>query len=219
MALRQPLQVLLVEGPDDMHVFWNLFERHSIAQTFEVKPKGGVSKLIEELDVELLASDLAILGIVVDADANIAGRWQSLRAKLQGAGYSSVPESPGEGGTVVVQEHLPRVGIWIMPDNRLGGAIEDFIAHLVPPGDALWPYAVACVQAIEPPERRFAHRVAKANIHTWLAWQESPGTPMGAAIKQRYLESNSPEAQAFLAWIRRLFEHGPIEGGEQVSAE
>ena len=52
------------------------------------------------------------------------------------------------------------------------------------------------------------HR-SKALIHTWLAWQQNPGRPMGTAIKAGYLQHDAPIALAFVAWLRRLFEIPP----------
>lgn len=198
-------QVLLVEGINDLHVFCNLFERHEIPETFRVKNKEGITKLLDELDVELLASDLKSLGVVVDADTHIEGRWQSLLHHLENCGYQDLPTAPDANGTLIVQAGLPKIGIWLMPDNRLGGTLEDFIAYLIPAGDNLWDYAKQVVAAIEPDKRLFKSHVAKANIHTWLAWQEQPGTPMGSAIKAQYLDSDAVHVVAFVNWIKKLF--------------
>ena len=48
--------------------------------------------------------------------------------------------------------------------------------------------------------------VAKARIHTWLAWQEEPGKPLGQAITKKFFDSSAPQAQQFIDWIRNLFE-------------
>ena len=55
-------------------------------------------------------------------------------------------------------------------------------------------------------ERRFAevHR-SKALMHTWLAWQDDPGTPIGLAITKRYFDPETPHATAFVEWLSRLF--------------
>jgi hypothetical protein len=78
---------------------------------------------------------------------------------------------------------------------------------LIPQGDLLWSRAKESVAAIPEGERRFS-RVAqsKAAIHTWLAWQKEPGTPLGQAITARYLDSQAPHAQQFVNWVQRLFE-------------
>ena len=70
--------VLLVEGKDDQHVFFSLLEFHRIPEVFRIKDKQGIDNLLGTLDVELLASELEQLGIVVDADIDIASRWQRI---------------------------------------------------------------------------------------------------------------------------------------------
>jgi hypothetical protein len=59
-------------------------------------------------------------------------------------------------------------------------------------------------------ERRFPVRhVAKANIHTWLAWQEEPGKPIGQAITKKYLDAGAPHALKLIAWLRALYDLDP----------
>lgn len=117
-----------------------------------------------------------------------------------------MPEVPDPSGTIIDDESLPRLGVWIMPDNVLPGMLEDYMAFLVPDGDPLLVRAGNCVDEIPAEERRFAavHR-SKALIHTWLSWQEDPGTPLGLAITKRYFESEARYVSEFLAWLTRLF--------------
>jgi hypothetical protein len=199
---------LLVEGKDDLYVVCSLLEHYDVPDVFKVKSKDGVENLLETLDVELEESGLVCMGILVDADQDLAARWQSLRDKLLRFGYADVPRNPDPLGTVIAQDDLPMVGVWIMPDNRLPGMLEDFVGLLVPDGDhPLWERAGRAVDDIPPEEKKFPpERRSKAHIHTWLAWQEEPGKPMGLAITARYLDPNVVEARAFIAWLRRLFE-------------
>ena len=48
--------------------------------------------------------------------------------------------------------------------------------------------------------------VMKAQVHTFLAWQDEPGRPMGESITRRYFQINVPKALNFVEWIRKLFE-------------
>ncbi len=48
-------------------------------------------------------------------------------------------------------------------------------------------------------------RHSKAKIHTYLAWQEEPGKPMGQAITAKVLHAESETAKVFVEWIKRLF--------------
>ncbi len=94
-----------------------------------------------------------------------------------------------------------------MPDNTLPGMLENFVAHLIPDEDPLVEKAEGCLREIEHDglHRYKATHHSKAFIHTWLAWQETPGMPMGQAITIRALKHNQPLAKAFVSWLNRLF--------------
>jgi hypothetical protein len=200
-------RVLVVEGPDDKHVFLAILKRYQFAPSFEIKDEGGFEKLLARLSVRLKpGTDVKRIGVVVDADANVMARWQILKGTLNRAGYESAPDEPDPAGSIVDHEILPRVGVWIMPNNTLPGMLEDYLTFLVPAGDVLFERASRCISDIPVDERRFADvHSTKALIHTWLAWQEDPGTPLGLAITKRYFESDGPHVQAVLARLNRLF--------------
>lgn len=199
-------RILWVEGKSDAIVFSNLFQHHGLPHEFSVVAKDSVDAVLPAFRVQLKASDLECFGIVVDAETDLDARWRSVSNTLAHAGYSGIPEMPTPDGTVVVGEELPRFGIWIMPDNVMPGMLEHFVEFLVPSDDVLWPRDKACVDDIPGNERLLVeqHRI-KAQIHTWLAWQQEPGTPMGAAITKRYLDADSEHARRFINWVRRLF--------------
>lgn len=75
--------VLLVEGKDDDSVFYHLSNHHQIQGGFRIKKKNGINQLVDELDVELDASGLERLGVVVDADVDLTARWQAQAAVLR----------------------------------------------------------------------------------------------------------------------------------------
>jgi hypothetical protein len=197
-------QVLLVEGKNDHHLIKNLLAVHKI-ENLTIRPKNGLDLLCSDLPTELKASELLSLGVVVDSDQTPSSRWDSLRHALSAAGYTNVPPAPDQIGTIVQQADYPRVGIWLMPDNRTTGKLEDFVRMLVPSNDQLWIRAEQCVESIPNSLRRFRPvDLPKVYVHTWLAWQEEPGYPMGAAVTRKYLDCDSPQAQAFVNWVRRL---------------
>jgi hypothetical protein len=203
-------RILLVEGPDDEHVLKHLCGNRGVPPLDEVKPHDGVDQLLESFPVRLKASEYGdIVGVVVDADIDIAARWQSLRDKLTGLGYPDAPTHPTPGGTILGPPDgtlLPRVGIWIMPDNQGHGILEDFLRFLVPEGSKLFDHVRSSVAAIPPGEQRFGQLAEpKAIIHTWLAWQEEPGRPLGTAITARYLDPNVVQVDVLVSWLNRLY--------------
>ena len=237
---KPPSTLLLVEGPDDEHVVKSICGRMQIGRIDEIRfkhnlhstdkePPRGKEALLKALPnyLESRGEELTALGVLVDADDNLATSWQSIIHTLHQHGYTDLPEHPDLAGTIIPPPQkaiqppqpgnigasplgdtnplpLPRVGIWIMPDNQLGGTLEDFLKFLVPEGDPLLPYAEQTLDNL--PDTRFTspHR-PKALMHTWLAWQSEPGKPYGQAINAKYLNTDLPIAKTFANWLRRTF--------------
>jgi len=202
-------KLLLVEGTDDEHVVRHLCRHHGLEDAFEIKDCGGFDQLRKDFPVRLKASEINAIGVLVDANTNIQARWDSLRNHLVSAGYNSVPRLPVREGFAAEPPPdtlLPRVGIWLMPDNSANGALEDFLSLLVPMSDPLLDHARVSIDGIPAEHRLFKDRDAKkALIHTWLAWQQEPGRPYGTAIKAGYLDAGEPKIADFVKWLRKLF--------------
>lgn len=205
---------LLVEGNDDRHVVWHLCKEHALPEKFTVEMAEGITELLDGLTIRIRAPGLRILGIMVDADENVTSRWQAIRdrlqdnGKLQGLTYTTVPAAPPSGGWISAEPDRPRIGVWIMPDNQQPGKLEDFAVGLIPGSDRLLTKAELVLQEIDTAGLRLysATDQPKALIHTWLAWQQEPGQPLGTAITARSLRHNAPLALAFVDWLRRLFD-------------
>src|SRR5437016_11088725 len=141
-------KILLVEGNDDEHVLKHICGERGVGMLDEVKPQGDVQRLLENFPVRLKESDVEALGVVIDADTDLAARWQSLRDRLATAGYPSVPAQPAPTGTILPPPSdslLPRAGIWIMPDNQAKGILEDFLHFLIPMGSRLFSHVKSSV--------------------------------------------------------------------------
>ena len=204
-------KILLVEGTDDEHVLKHICGNRDIPHLDEVEKYGSVEKLIESIGVRLplLIEEGDVVGIVIDADTEISDRWKSIRNRIISVGYQNVPDQPDSDGTILdppAGTYLPRLGVWIMPNNQISGILEDFLRFLVPQPNILFDHAKVSVAAIPEGERRFKQLdEPKAVIHTWLAWQKKPGFPFGKAITARFLDPNVPEVDVLAAWLKRLF--------------
>ena len=199
--------IMLVEGSDDFHLLFHFMEVHKLMGICTVFNGTGINDLLKELDVRIKLGDVKQIGIVVDADESAQSRWESIKDTLSKYDYDAVKTSPlDKNGTLIKKDRLPTIGIWIMPDNQNTGMVEDFVKTLIPPTDVLWPLAIQCVDDLPAGQRRFipAHTL-KAEIHTWLAWQEDPGRPMGQALSKKYLNAKAPAGMTFASWIRELF--------------
>lgn len=196
-------RVLLVEGQNDMHVVRHIWLRHyTTGPTFGISIKDDVNSLLRSIRGEVLREDRTVVGILLDADDHPAYRWQSVRDKLRSAHVDSPNKLPPSG---VIIDQVPRVGVWMMPDNQLPGELEDFIEKMIPPTDPVWPLSHSYIDGIPIGNRKFAQgKILRAKVHAWLATREDP-RPMGTAIRARDLDVHGPLGAAFLSWLNRLF--------------
>ncbi len=218
--MARPRSQLLVEGPDDYHFFGHFCvqrgrplgwkdSRDQSQFAFEIHPCGGYPDILDVLKQWIRDIECPQVGIVCDADLVPADRWHALRHILEQQGYSP-PQMPDPAGTIVPHpDDQPTVGVWIMPDNQLPGMLEHFAEFLVPDSDGnpSWLKAGDVVSRLTPAEHRFAaNDRQKAIVHTWLAWQEEPGTPLGQAVTKRYLDPQLPLGNLLADWLLCLSE-------------
>ncbi len=209
---------LLVEGNEDKRVIPELIEKNGIAwgskqnSIVYIQALEGYVQLTDPdvISVQLNASGLQALGILIDADEQPSSRWQSIR----NAARQSIPDFPDqlpEAGLIHQAQNSGgdpvKFGIWMMPDNRLEGMLETFLANLITiEQQELWQYAQEIVSIVTtklPPFK--ATHIDKANIYTWLAWQAPPGRQLHQAIQERILKPEHSTAQAFVTWFRDLY--------------
>ena len=209
-------RMLLVEGETDKRVVPFLMEANGVEweksdEPVHIKPCNGVEELLKPgvVEAELLASGLEALGVMVDANGDASDRWSRIKT-LCGDRFGVLPDwIPQNGLEVIHLETDVRFGVWIMPDNRSSGMLEDFLIRLIPEDEdsrGLYELAGRCVAEAARSGAPFkcAHRT-KAEIYTWLAWQDEPGRQLHQAVHHRVLDPERPESQPFVRWFRQLF--------------
>ena len=196
-----PAKLLLVEGSDDVQVVRHLVSANIPDLHFEIWARQGVDELIRAIPLQYLAQGRVALGILVDADDNLAFRWNDVASSLRVVGVE-LPREPVLGGTII--DTGKRVGVWVMPDNTSSGELEDFIFKMIPQPDPVWLRAERFIDDIPVDDRKFLeHKSLRAKVHAWMATRSRP-RPMWSGISENdlVLETNST---AFLNWLRRLF--------------
>jgi hypothetical protein len=138
----------------------------------------------------------------LDADEGVEQRWDQLKYRLGKVLGAAVPRRPDPKGTLLRIPDGPLFGVWIMPDNRLPGMLENFLAFLVPNNDSLLPRVDGFLEEIKTIRRFSESHLPKARIHCWLALQKEPGKPLGQAITARYLDASREVADPFVQWLR-----------------
>jgi len=196
---------LLVEGNDDQHVIWALCRKFNLLEIFDVIDCEGIKNIYDAIPVRFKQSNIETLGIIVDADINLHDRWASIKNLLSGQGFPVPDDLPTEG--LVLSKGDIKAGVWIMPDNNVNGMLEDFLSFLIPTNDPLLPVVDTTLDEIENNKLnkyQLTHK-SKARIHSWLSWQEDPGTPMGLSITKRYLTTDNERCERLINWLKELF--------------
>lgn len=217
--------VLLVEGQSDKHLIWQLCNQHasqfctardgdkftvtlpSESKSFQLVEKGNRSDLIKSIRLEVRVPDRRVIGILADADDDAQRCWTQVAKEFEKTDID-LPTYPRSGGTIVettILSRVLRVGIWIMPDNKSRGELEDFVFLMVPDRDRVWPLSREYIRAIPPSDRKYAkEKVRKAKLYAWLAARKEPGR-MGAAVGAGDLQTDGTLCQEFLSWLAELF--------------
>ena len=207
---------LWVEGSDDDHTIRHLLIRHGVdydhkpwpARVPSIEQAGDKDRLLRTVRLSVSASSGRAVGFVLDADSSLQDRWRAMLSRLREAGVDAPQDMPPEGFVGESRTYRTRVGVWLMPDNQQDGALEDFLRTLVDEADELLPHAQeSTTQAKQRHGANFRDvDEQKAVLHTWLSWQEVPGLPYGTAIRAQYFRPDSPAAERFVAWFRRVFQ-------------
>ena len=198
--------VLIVEGQDDKHVVRHLWRRErGVEPDFTIIDKDGDDQVLRSIGQEVRVRNRQVVGIMLDANGDVEGRWQAIRDRLRAAEIDA-PDMHSPTGTLINEsDRKPRVGIWIMPDNESGGELEDFVASMIPSGDPVWPLAQNYIDSIPTAAQKFAaQKETRAVVYAWLAAREEP-RQMGLAIGARDLSVDGELCRRFTAWLDRLF--------------
>ncbi|MEA5420677.1 DUF3226 domain-containing protein [Spirulina sp. CCNP1310] len=208
-------KILLVEGVEDLRIIPKLIEANGVPwvkakqPVVFIDPCNGYDNLVNPdlIATWLQASGLLALGIIIDADENPEERWQSIR----NASLNNIPDLPKslpEEGLIHITAQGIRFGIWMMPDNKICGMLETFIAYMIPStAEELWQFAQTVTREAQTKGAKFkAVHEDKAKIYSWLAWQNPPGRQLHQAIKQRILTPQNPDAQKFVTWFKKLYQ-------------
>ena len=200
-------RVLLTEGKNDCFVIASLCSVHDVPENFGLYDSGSDAMALKRLSALIAGSEpVEVVGIVLDADnPNMQSKWLSVKNRLIKLGYD-MPDSPDLDGTIIIRENLPKVGLWLMPNNNIDGMLEDFCRTLA--SDSAIDFAQTC--AIEAKEKGYSSfkdvHLSKSIIHTFLAWQDEPGMPLGQAITSNTLDATQPSAIQFIDFLKLLFE-------------
>lgn len=222
-----PTLRLLCEGSSDIFFIANF---KNLSGLEHLKPTGeptsdnldgqGESYVFKQLPKALGISGLRSLGVVLDADNNMQGKWKKVADLLKAKGiekYNSnfdLPEIRKEG--IVVDFERFKFGLWFWPDNERAGDLETLLEELIGEDNGFELSKTTVKQVLEHKFSLLEEKDSrKAQIYTWLGFQKEPGRPIGLAVKNKYINLFQSDGKTlknetlilFKSWLQRLYTH------------
>ena len=204
--------LLLVEGIDDRHAISHIFCSATDGKpAFSIEDCGNDTAVLEKLSSVVVGSEntKSVLGAVLDADADtgVAARLQSIRRLLESA-YEIPEVFPPEGLILkprADRDRLPKIGVWLMPDNVRDGIFEDLLrAAMAPESEKYISSVVDKAKDDQMASFRDVER-SKAIVKTYIAWRDPKMKNLGEAISGKHFDNLAPACRSFLGWLNRLF--------------
>jgi hypothetical protein len=209
---------LIVEGHDDLFSVAGLM-RHYVNWPDNkeevpvwIEVANGASSILQKDYISTLVknSTTKVLGVMLDADLDAGARYDSFKNLCVGL-FPKIPKQLPAEGLIVDNDDGKRIGLWVMPDNASKGAIEVFLKYLVPDAsDKEWQHAVKATSEAKKLGCKYKDcHLDKANLYSWLAWQDEPGQSPGNALTKKILDPRASTAKPFVKWFMDLYSLQP----------
>lgn len=213
--------ILLVEGQADKSFFVELCKHLKLTVHVDVftprdaghthDTKQAAFSILTNYLRQLADGQTERLAIVVDADKAVDGggfenTLTQLNQHINIEGYALRASTTPNGLLFAHNDGLNDIGAWIMPNNADEGALEHWIqSNLHPSESALMMHAQASINQIPGGPKFKDIRRVKAEVATWLAWQEAPDHGLWQAVKPGLLNEAAPQMQALKTWLETVF--------------
>lgn len=215
--------ILLVEGEADRGFFEVLCKSQGLNMRINVASprKYGASRDTKQAVLNILPMLLdglidredGRLAVIVDADSDKHGGGFSrtvkqFKEKVADYGYlcPAIGNTPPGGLLFQHDDGLNDLGLWVMPNNRDEGMLEHWLAQCILAEERpRFDHASSVIDDLPFDPKFKPLRRQKAEIATWLAWQERPGEGLYNALEAGLVDNETPLYQALVNWLERIF--------------
>lgn len=221
-------RIVLVEGDTDREAAAQLLRPLGVdfgrtKSRWPIQSKESKEKVLAAIPVELesrskqnstATSAVSALGIVIDADDDAKATWQAVRNLLvdhHGGRQNLMPSAPiGRPAlfSSLLNDSL-MIGVWLMPDNRNVGTLEDFLLgaaacksgltyswEVTPGGLASWS-----------PRQRTQNEITKAVFGCYRSFGPNPDASYGTNIAHdSVIDHSAGSIPTFVEWIREVLQ-------------
>lgn len=195
-------KLLMVEGKDEVNFFEEFFkhlEINDVVDIREVRGKDNFRNQIPALISKVSGSaKLEKVAIIRDADESSMSAFESIKGILKANNFKG-PEKPGE-----FSGDNPRIGVFIMPDNKNNGMLENLCLESIK-GDS----GLECVDKFIDCANQFENRlkekdIAKAKVQAFLSIVPEVPNSIGVGAKKGVWNFDSPQLQPLIDFLSQL---------------
>ncbi|GKX45199.1 hypothetical protein SOASR015_42330 [Pectobacterium carotovorum subsp. carotovorum] len=221
--------ILLVEGSNDKAFFEKICKKHNLNYLVKVSTptdlvksssggfnsKQGVLNSLKTLLPLLEDEDSAINKVAIILDADITndnnGGFSETISQIENKASEHNYKKHSRSKSGIELQHsdnqMNSLGVWVMPDNKSDGTIEDWIKlNIIDSEKELFSHACKIVK--ELPLCKFSNQsIPKAEIATWLAWQNQPGRTIAYTLKDsnELLNIENSNYTKLIEWLTTFF--------------
>ncbi len=191
-------KVLTVEGKDEVK-FFNALLKYIGITGFEIRHVNGKGNFKSKLPALVRSSgfsDVQVLAVIRDADADASGAFESIKNILKKEGLNP-PSQMNQ-----FSNGKPTIGIFIMPGNSDTGMLENLCLKTVKNDPAMECVKafINCVSKLKEPP----HNMPKAEAQAFLAAMPKIANSVGLGAQKGYWNFDSNEIADLKSFINTL---------------
>ena len=192
-------KLLAVEGTDEIIFFEELFKHIGMLDKVELREVGGKDQFkikMPALQKTTGFNNLESIAIIRDADENFKGAFESIKKILEKMNLR-VPTRPG-----TFADGIPKVGIFIMPDNSSKGMLENLCLDTVKDDKVMEcvDQLIDCAKKLKKQPKN----AAKTKAQAYLSLMPEIANSVGRGAQKGYWNFDSSELIPLIHFINQL---------------
>lgn len=194
-------KLLVVEGNDEKIFFQELFKHMAKENITDIQDVGGKDNFKNNMPTLTRIpgfNEVEAIAVVRDADGSCRSAFDSVKGILKENGLLP-PEKPGK-----FSQGNPKVGVFIMPDNKKSGMLENLCLKTVKDEEGMEcvNLFVDCAnQLTNPPKNK---DIAKVKVQAFLAIRPGVFDMVGLGAKKKYWDFDSAALDPLKKFLSEL---------------
>lgn len=193
-------RILIVEGKDEVDFFTKLLDKNGLLNQVDIrdaKGKDNFKNIIPALIKTTGFNKVEAMAIIRDADKNVEDAFKSIRDILKRENLI-YPYKPGLYSTT----KKLKIGIFILPDNKNKGMLEDLLLITVKNHEAMncVDEFIKCTNKLKNSPKN----ISKSKIQSFLAAMPENANSIGIGAQKDYWDLNSKALKPLISFLKNL---------------